>query len=1039
MPLRPSSSGAFTPIDERTDERNDDANGVFEMPAPALPLSEVELIVRSAFGLTGTAGALVSERDQNIMLTTDTGRLIVKLANPGEPDSALHLQIAALAHLAEADSTLAVPRIVPALDGKTMVTVTTSQGPLRVRIVTCLDGHPLAESPKTTAVLFDLGSFLGRVTRAFQSFGHPAAHRPEFMWNLSNAQSVRALAEHVTLPEDRELVCAAFERHRLRVLPQLVRLRVGVIHQDANDYNVLVDGERISGLIDFGDMAHGHIVNELAIALAYALLDCDDIVATAKPVITAFTQEFPLDPSELSVLFDLVAARLAMSIAISSSRTTAAAGGPVDPYLVISQAPALRLLRRLMGLRADFLHFAARDAAGIEPVPESAEVRAWLQSPECQPKSIFGRDLRREARVFLQLLEGSPGMEFAGDSAKYWTWLRGVLHEAGARFALGAYGEDRNVYKGDQFRTDAPEPRSVHLGIDLFCETDTAVHAMLDGTVKFVVDNAARYDYGPTVILEHCVGSDGPVFYVLYGHLSRRTLTLVEPGQMVKAGEVVGFVGDDTVNGGWAPHVHVQLITDLLDSEGNFEGAGEPSRWTIWQSLSPDPNMLLRLSPESFKPEVPSDSAEALMARRSRRIGPSLSTSYRRKLHMVRGEGTYLFDHRGRGYLDLVNNVCHVGHANPRVVKALADQASALNTNTRYLHTNMLDLADRLVATLPDPLSVVYFVNSGSEANELALRMARTVTGREDVICLDWAYHGNTAAVIDVSPYKFNRAGGSGPKPYVHITPLADPYRGPFAGYGPESGHAYAKLIDEQISAAHRPGADSRGPAAFIAESISGCGGQVVYPEGFLRESFDRVRAAGGLCIADEVQVGLGRVGTSMWAYEMQGATADIVTIGKPFGNGHPLGAVVTTPDVALRFANGMEYFNTFGGNPVSCAVGLAVLDVIESEGLPANALDVGSYALDRLRALQDRFECIGDVRGQGLYIGVDLVTDRESKAPATTLAADIANGLRDRGILISTDGPADNVLKIKPPIVISRSDIDVFIAELDATMSGLS
>ncbi len=1016
-------------------DRATDANKVFGIRAPAVPVAEVEAIVQAVFGMIGSVRPLVSERDQNLALTTSTGRFIVKFSNPAEPDATLTLQVAVLDHLAVADPTFPVPRIVTAVSGDRVPTVMTTEGPLRVRLVSYLEGQPLADSPKTPEVFEDLGRFIGRLTRGLASFGRPTAHRPEFLWNLDNAQTARSMLHFIEDPSNRAAVEGALDRHRDRAVPQYPKLRVGVIHQDANDYNVLITDGHVSGLIDFGDMAHGQVVNELAIALAYALLDVTDIVAASRLVISRFHAEYPLQEVELAVLFDLVAARLAMSVAISSSR--AASTDEIDPYSVISQGPALRLLHRLMGMRPDFLHFAARDAVGLEAAPRSTEIQTWLVSDACRPASIFGRDLTREARIFVQLLEGSPGTEFIGDPRRYWSWLRQILLDEGATFAVGAYGEDRNVYRGDQFRTDAPEPRSRHLGIDLFCETGTPVHAMLDGSVKFVVDNTAAYDYGPTVILEHQAGPQGPTFFVLYGHLSRQTLTLLEPGQRVVAGEVVGFVGDDTVNGGWAPHVHVQLITNLMDSVGNFEGAGEPSRFAIWQSLSPDPNALLRLSPESFQLEIESGSVDALMKRRTQRIGPSLSTSYRRKLHIVRGEGAYLFDHRGRGYLDLVNNVCHVGHANPNVVKALAEQAAKLNTNTRYLHENILDLADRLVTAFPDPLSVVYFVNSGSEANELALRMARTVTGRNDIICLDWAYHGNTAAVIDVSPYKFNRSGGSGRKPYVHITPLPDPYRGPIRGYEPATGAAYAEFIHQHIEASQRhSGPDGRGgPAAFIAESISGCGGQVVYPESFLRHAFDAVRIAGGICIADEVQVGLGRVGNAMWSYDAQRAIADIVTIGKPFGNGHPLGAVVTTPEIAARFSNGMEYFNTFGGNPVSCAVGLAVLDEIDTNDLQANALNVGSYALECLRRLQTRHECIGDVRGEGLYIGVDLVTDRESKTPATALASDVANELRNRGILISTDGPANNVLKVKPPMVITRSDIDVFITELDATL----
>jgi len=602
---------------------------------------------------------------------------------------------------------------------------------------------------------------------------------------------------------------------------------------------------------------------------------------------------------------------------------------------------------------------------------------------------------------------------------------------------VGRYDEDRSCYQGEQFHTDAPEPRSVHTGIDLFIAEDTTVHAMLPGIVESVVDNDLAYDYGPTVVLRHTAGpgAHGTPFWVLYGHLSRRTLTQVHPGQAVAAGDVVGFIGDHTVNGGWAPHVHLQIITDLMADpeigfDGNFEGAGEPSRMAIWRSLVPDANLLVRLAPETFE-DHSADQPAVLEPRRSVDLGPSLSTSYRNHLSIVRGEGVWLFDHEGRGYLDCVNNVAHVGHAHPRVVAAITRQAAVLNTNTRYLHRTILDYAERLAATFPSPLSVVYLTNSGSEANELALRIARTVTGRHDIVALDWGYHGNTNDLVEISAYKFNRAGGAGKPPHTHLAALPDPYRG---AHG-DNGAAYAQSV--AVAAADARARNGAGPAAFIAESISGCGGQVVFPEGYLTAAYAHARSAGALCIADEVQVGFGRVGTAMWAFEEHGVVPDIVTLGKPIGNGHPLGAVVTTAALAAQFANGMEWFNTFGGNPVSCAVGMAVLDVIEGEGLMARALDTGGYLLGRFHDLASRHDAIGDVRGRGLYLGLDLVTDRTTKQPATELAANVANRLRERGVLISTDGPHDNVIKIKPPIVFTRALADILCVELDAAFSA--
>ena len=426
--------------------------------------------------------------------------------------------------------------------------------------------------------------------------------------------------------------------------------------------------------------------------------------------------------------------------------------------------------------------------------------------------------------------------------------------------------------------------------------------------------------------------------------------------------------------------------------------------------------------------------SDEILALRDRYIGGSLSVSYRRPLHIVRGERQFLFDAEGQSYLDCVNNVCHVGHCHPRVVEAAGRQMALLNTNTRYLHENIVEYARRLSATLPEPLEVCYFVCSGSEANELALRLARMATGRRDVVVIDSAYHGNTGALVELSPYKFNGRGGAGKSEYVHVAPVPDPYRGPFRRGNPEAGERYADGVAAQLKSAAGAG---RPAAAFLAESVPGCAGQIVPPEGYLRSAFDHTRAAGAVCVADEVQVGFGRVGTHWWGFEVQGAVPDIVTLGKPIGNGHPLGAVVTTRAIAEAFDNGMEYFNTFGGNPVSCAIGLAVLDVIEDEGLRENARIAGERFQAGLRELAASHPIIGDVRGLGLFIGAELVRDPETLEPATAEASAVVNAMRERSILLSTDGPFDNVIKIKPPLVFTAEDADRVVSELDVVLSG--
>ena len=410
-----------------------------------------------------------------------------------------------------------------------------------------------------------------------------------------------------------------------------------------------------------------------------------------------------------------------------------------------------------------------------------------------------------------------------------------------------------------------------------------------------------------------------------------------------------------------------------------------------------------------------------LLSARRRYIGKSLSISYRQPLNIVRGAMQYLFEAGGDTYLDCVNNVCHVGHCHPRVVRAAQQQMARLNTNTRYLHDHLTEYARQLTATLPESLEVCFFTNSGTEANDLALRLARSYTGQQDVIVLEGAYHGHSTAVIEISPYKFDGPGGEGARPHIHKAPMPDPYRGRYRAPGPALGETYAADVEKLIGQLQW---QERAPAAFFCEPLLSCGGQIVLPDGYLAAAFAHVRQAGGLCVVDEVQVGFGRIGSHFWAFQHQGVVPDILTLGKPIGNGHPLAAVITTRAIADTFANGMEYFNTFGGNPVSCAVGLAVLETIREEHLQENAREVGAYFLERLQHLQQRHPAIGDVRGLGLFLGIELVKDPGKRTPDGALAGRIVESMKQRGILLSTDGPDHNVIKIKPPLVFSRENV---------------
>jgi 4-aminobutyrate aminotransferase-like enzyme len=411
--------------------------------------------------------------------------------------------------------------------------------------------------------------------------------------------------------------------------------------------------------------------------------------------------------------------------------------------------------------------------------------------------------------------------------------------------------------------------------------------------------------------------------------------------------------------------------------------------------------------------------AETLMARK-KLLGRNLSIAYKNPIKIVRGSMQYLYDDEGVEYLDAYNNVAHVGHCNPHVVKAGQDQMAVLNTNTRYLHDLINGFAERLTSTLPEPLRVCFFVNSGSEANELALRLARAHTNAKDLIVLEHSYHGNTSTLIDISPYKHDGPGGTGAPSWVHKVPLPDLYRGPQTPPGPSTPMGYAGYVSEVIANLRERKTPLSG---FIAESMPSVAGQIILPQGYLNSVYEMVREAGGVCIADEVQTGYGRIGSHFWAFESYGVVPDIVVLGKPIGNGHPIGAVVTTPEIASSFDNGMEFFSTFGGNPVSCAIGLAVLDESREKNLQSHAHTVGTMLIKRLEELAERHEIIGDVRGSGLFIGVELVRDRTSLEPATAEADAVVNAMRERQILIGTDGPFHNVLKIRPPMPFSEND----------------
>ena len=1016
----------------------------------ARPTTEAEAVklARELYGLAVTAKSLPGEYDDNFHLTTldraaedrELAGFVLKVMHPARERSFIDLQCRALQHLAQRAPQLTLPRVRRNRSGEPFTAIPAADGTKRlVWLLGYVPGTMLAKArPHAPELLKGLGGFLGVIDAALADFAHPAARR-ELKWDLARPGWI---GQHLALLRDasqRALVERFLSLHESEVVPALPQLRRSVIYGDANDYNVLVGPplplpRKVVSIIDFGDMHETVTVSEAAVAAAYAMLGKEDPLRAAAEVVAGYHRTFPLRPEELQILYMLIGARLAVSVVNSAQRASVK---PDDSYVTVSETPAWEALTRLAKIHPRFAHYTFREACGLDAVPQREALRNWLIGNARSAASVLDVDLRTSPSLVFDFSVGSTFLgadPSAAEPAALADKTFAEMKHMGASVGIGRYDEARVMYTSKLFgisENPTDERRTIHLGIDLQVAPGSAVRAPLEAVVHAFANNQAPLDYGPVVILRHSFPDprgEAQQFFTLYGHLNTQTLATLGLGQKIARGEKFGEVGTMEENGGWPPHLHFQIITDLLDYGTDFPGVARASERPVWTSLSPDPNLLLGIPADRF-PAQETSAAETLRARKSL-LGKNLSVSYERPLKIVRGWKQYLYDDTGRAYLDVYNNVPLVGHSHPRVVGAAQGQLALLNTNTRYLHENAVRYAQRLTELLPEPLRICYFLNSGSEANELALRLARAHTGREDIIVLEHAYHGHTNTLIDISPYKFNGPGGSGRKPWVHVAPVADDYRGPYRRVDAQAGAKYAAHVGEILD---RVG---RGVAAFIAETLPSVAGQIVFPPNYLAEVYHRVRAAAAVCIADEVQVGFGRLGTHFWGFETQGVVPDIAVFGKPIGNAFPLAAVVTTREIAASFAKGMEFFSTFGGNPVACAAGLAVLDVVRDEALQDRALRVGNYWITELAKLQDCHRLIGDVRGSGLFLGIDLVLDRETREPAPEQADYVVNRLRDSGILAGTDGPHHNVIKLRPPLIFSESDADLFVTALEAILN---
>ena len=972
---------------------------------------------------------LAGEVDLNFKMVTEQGEaFVVKVYAPDRDLEFLNFQERLLTHLESKEFNFDVPQVIKTHTGEsTSNFIDENQQQRSVRILSWISGRLWNHvNPHTAALRYELGTLCGTLSTALLDFDHRFAHR-EFEWDIATGLWVKEYLELFDTAEQNliQVFISQFEE----VQTEYNQLHKSTVHNDANDFNILVSEDvfnpKLEGLIDFGDAIYTQTINDLAICCSYAIMGFEDPLEASLAIVEGYHKSFPLEEEALQYLYVCIAIRLLISVTKSRINKLEAAN---NPYLQISDKAAWELLKKWKHVDPEFAHYRFRGACGMTPHPQSDFFVNWTSNQNSSLGSLFPT-LNKERVVPLDL---SISSQWLGQSSDFnnLDWFNYQLAELQKvqpnKIIAGGYLEARPLYSADTYDktgNNGRESRCMHLGIDFWIPALTPVHAIYDAKVVVSVNDAGDKKYGGLVILSHQEG--GFIFYTLYGHLSAASVKQLKIGAQLSQGDKIGEVGNPNENGNWSPHLHFQIMLSLLSYKNDFPGVAYFNEKHTWQSICPNPNLLFKLKELASSVE---DNSKQLLKARKQNLGRGMSLQYEEPLYIVRGSGVNLIDNWGRKYLDTVNNVAHVGHEHPRVVKAGQKQMALLNTNSRYLHDNITALADKLKETLPPALNVFHFVNSGSEANELALRMVKTYTGSNEMLVSEVGYHGNTNGCVDISSYKFDGKGGVGAPDNVHVFPMPDSFRGKYRGMDTALKYAEeVELLINQLTAAQKK------LGGFIIEPLLSCGGQIELPEGFLKKAYSLVRKAGGLCISDEVQTGCGRMGKTFWGFQLHHVIPDIITIGKPLGNGHPVAAVVCTEEVANKFANGMEFFNTFGGNPVSCAIAAEVLQVVEDECLQLNALEVGEYLKTELKKLSKSFPIMGSIRGQGLFLGIELVS--AMKHPLEVEAKYLVNRMKHNGILMSTDGPDNNVIKIKPPLVFSKEDANFLIEVLTSVL----
>lgn len=965
------------------------------LPAPRVTPAQAQCLAADAFGVTASAEPLGSQQDANFLLRLDDGEpaAILKIANPAFHTAEIDAQDEAADLVAAAHPELRVATVLRDSDGvRQVATVPTADGPVIARLLRCLPGGTLSGprplSPRTVA---SMGAVAGQVSTALRDFRHPGLQRV-LQWDLRYADRVVGkLQEHILEPDRRAAVQAATADAWAQVQRVAELLPHQAVHLDLTDDNLVCSPEsRLpspDGVIDFGDLTTSWAVSELAVALS-SMLHHDGVEPhDVLPAIKAFHAVRPLSVPEAEALWPLVVLRAACLVA--SGRHQAAVDGD-NAYVLAALDREWRIFEQATRVPSEVMSHLIKDAldAADGPAPLPSLARPLVEG--LMPSDMVVLDLSVEA-----------------DSMARGSWLEPDIEDRLAASML-AEGAAAVVTRYAQARLAAVPPLSdtapstVATGIDVWFREHAVLHAPGDGTMSESAPGRARITFGPCALTLSFTDAVRPSVPVDAPVRAGDELATLPPGARV-------HISLQTV-GGPTPPTQVQ-----------------PAYAAGWLALTADPGPLIGMPTADRTPQAD------LLARRDAVFATVQEHYFSEPPRIERGWRHYLISADGRSYLDVVNNVTPLGHAHPRLEQAVSRQLSRLNTNSRFHYGAVVNFAERLATLLPDPLDTVFLVNSGSEAVDLAIRLAIGATGRHDVVALREAYHGWTYASDAVSTSLQDNPNALTTRPsWVHVVDSPNSYRGRHRGaeaerYGPEA----VAFIDELASSGRPPG-------AFLSETFYGNAGGVPLPEGYLSHVYAAVRRHGGLAIADEIQVGYGRLGHWFWGFEQQQAVPDIVCVAKAMGNGYPLGAVITSKAIADRYRGQGYFFSSTGGSPVSCVAGLTVLDVLRDEDLQGNAVHVGQRLKNQLQALADRHSLIGAVHGCGLYLGLELVRDRETLEAATEETAELCERLLRLGVVVQPTGDHLNILKIKPPLCIDTAAVDFFTDVLDRALTEL-